>query len=126
MTINYEQWPGLGYIIVYFIVCKTTSELEHTILITLYLVGVKNIDNLHAMNEDLQCVFPLDISMVHSSLLAISVDGERLTCDGFSLDYHGGLSLSPMINNSGAAFIDSTHSGPPSSLRAMIEYVKVP
>jgi hypothetical protein len=72
--------------------------------------------------------------MVHSSLLAISADGERLTCDGFSLDetvrfesiefivdYHGGLSISPMINNSGAAFIDSTHSGPPSSLRAMIE-----
>jgi hypothetical protein len=57
MTITYEQGPGLGYIIVYFIVCKTTSELEHTILITLYLVGVKNIDNLHAMNKDLQCVF---------------------------------------------------------------------
>jgi hypothetical protein len=28
-----------------FAVHKTTSELEHVILTTLYLVGVKNIDN---------------------------------------------------------------------------------
>jgi hypothetical protein len=72
--------------------------------------------------------------MVHSSALAISADGECLTCSGFSLsktlrfeslefiaDCFGGLSLSPRRNDSGAAFMGSTHTRPPSLLRAMIE-----
>jgi hypothetical protein len=72
--------------------------------------------------------------MVPSSALIIFADGERLTCGGFSLgetvlfgslefivDCFGGLSLSPRRNDSGAAFVGSTRSGPPSLLRAMIE-----
>jgi hypothetical protein len=30
--------------------------------------------------------FPLDVTMVHSSALAVATDGERLMCSGFSLD----------------------------------------
>jgi hypothetical protein len=117
-----------------FIVRKTTSELEHAILTTLYLADAKNTDSWHTRKRDLQCAFPLDILMVHSSTLIISADGERLTCSSFSLgetvhlgsfefisDYFGGLSLSPQRNDSGAAFMGSTHSGPLSLWRAMIE-----
>jgi hypothetical protein len=56
----------------------------------------------------LQYAFPLDVPMVHSSVLTVSTDGERLTCDGFSLSeiihfgspefiaiYFNGLSLYP-------------------------------
>jgi hypothetical protein len=51
--------------------------------------------------------FPLDVLMVHSSMLIVATDGERLTCGGFSLgeivrfgslkfiaDCFGGLTLS--------------------------------
>jgi hypothetical protein len=31
-----------------FVVCKATSELEHVILTTLYLVGVENTDSWRA------------------------------------------------------------------------------
>jgi hypothetical protein len=61
--------------------------------------------------------------MVHSSTIAISTDGEYLTCSGFSLgetvhfgslefiaDYFGGLNLSPRKNNSSTGFMGSTHS----------------
>jgi hypothetical protein len=71
--------------------------------------------------------------MVPSSTLAFSVDGEHLTCGGFSLgktihlgsfefiaDYFGCLSLSPK-SDSGTAFMGLTYSRPPSSQRAMIE-----
>jgi hypothetical protein len=34
----------------YFIVHKTTSELERVILTTLYLAGVKNIDNSYVIH----------------------------------------------------------------------------
>jgi hypothetical protein len=81
----------------------------------------------------LQCTFPLDILMVPSSVLAVSTNSERLTCDDFSLgeiirfgsiefitDCFGGLSLSPWRNDSDDAFMDSTHSGVPSPLLAMI------
>jgi hypothetical protein len=72
--------------------------------------------------------------MVHSSTLIVSADSERLTCGGFSLSEivpHGSLefiadcfcdlSLSPMRNNSGAAFMGSTNNGSSSLLWAMIE-----
>jgi hypothetical protein len=72
--------------------------------------------------------------MVHSYALVISTDGEHLTCGGFSLgetihfgslefivNCFGGLSLSPMRNDSGAAFMGSMHGGPPSPLWPMIE-----
>jgi hypothetical protein len=82
----------------------------------------------------LQHAFPLEVLMVHSSALAVSVNGERLTCSGFSLsktvrlksfefitNYFNGLSLSPRRNDSGTAVMGSTHSGPLSLWWAMIE-----
>jgi hypothetical protein len=116
-----------------FIVHKTTLELERAILTTLYLDGAKNTDSWCIRKRDLQHAFPLDVSMVHSSAFAISVDGECLMCGGFSLgktihfgslefiiDYFDSLSLSSKMNDSSTAFMGSTRSGSP-SLRAMIE-----
>jgi hypothetical protein len=68
-----------------FVVHKTTSKLECTILITLYFADVENTDSLRTRKGDLQCGFPLDVLMVHSSALAVSTDGECLMCDRFSL-----------------------------------------
>jgi hypothetical protein len=92
-------------------------------LTTLYFAGAENTDSWHAMKGDLQCGFPLDVPLVHSSALTISADGERLTCGGFSLseavhsgslefiaEHFGGLSLSPMRNDLGGTFMGSTHS----------------
>jgi hypothetical protein len=106
-----------------FIVSKTTSELEHVIFATLYFASVENTDSWHARRGDLKCAFPLDILMVHSSALAVSIDNAHLSCGGFSqgeticfvslefiADCFSGLSLSPRRNDSGAAFMvqDST------------------
>jgi hypothetical protein len=81
----------------------------------------------------LQRAFPLDILMVPSSVLIVAADGECLLCGGFSLskticfwslefiaNCFGGLSVSPMGDDSDAIVMDSTHGGPPSSLRAMM------
>jgi hypothetical protein len=108
-----------------FIVHKTTSELEHTILTTLYFAGVENTDSWRAKKGDLQCGFPLDVPMVNSSALAVSTDDEHLTCGGFSFnetilfgslefiaDCFGGLSFSPRRNDSGTAFMGSARIGP--------------
>jgi hypothetical protein len=73
--------------------------------------------------------------MVPSSTLAVSTDGERLTCGGFSLgetvrlgsfefiaDYFSGLGLSSRRSDSGVAFMGSTRSGSPSPLQAIVEH----
>jgi hypothetical protein len=75
----------------------------------------------------------MDVPMVHSLTLAITIDGEHLTCGGFSLgekvhfgslefiaDCYGGLSLSPKGSDSGTVLMGTTHSRS-LSLRAMIE-----
>jgi hypothetical protein len=72
--------------------------------------------------------------MVPSSALAVTTDGEHLTCSDFSVgeivrlviiefitEYFGGLSLSPRRSNSGATFMGSTYHGSPSLWRAMIK-----
>jgi hypothetical protein len=72
--------------------------------------------------------------MIPSSMITVAVDGERLTCGGFSLDetvrlrnfefitdYFGSLSLSPRRGNACAAFMGSTRSGAPTPRWAMIE-----
>jgi hypothetical protein len=77
--------------------------------------------------------FPLDVLIVHSSMLTVIIDGECLPCDDFSLgetvcfeslefiiDCFGRLSLSPRGGESGAIFVGATRSGS-SSLRTMIE-----
>jgi hypothetical protein len=49
----------------YFIVRKTTLELECVILTTLYHAGVKNTDNWRTRKGHLQHAFSLDVPMVH-------------------------------------------------------------
>jgi hypothetical protein len=69
----------------------------------------------------LQGAFPLDVLMVPASVLAVTTDSERLSCDVFSLgkttrfkslefiaDRFGGRSLSPIGDDSGAAVMGST------------------
>jgi hypothetical protein len=95
-----------------FVVHKTTLELEHEILTTLYLVDVKNTNSWCARKGNLQHAFPLDVPMVPSFVITVAVEGECLMCGGFSLsetihlgsfefitDYIGGLSLSPGRGN---------------------------
>jgi hypothetical protein len=55
-------------------------------LTILYLVSAKNIDIWCAKKGDLQRAFPLDVPMVPSPVIAVTADGERLMCGGFSLD----------------------------------------
>jgi hypothetical protein len=117
-----------------FVVCKTTSEQEHAILTTLYLIGAKNTNSWHARKGDLQRAFPLDVLMVPSSAIVVAADGERLMCGGFSLgetvrlgnfefntDYFNGLSLSPRRGDTRATFMGSTRNGAPTPRRSMIE-----
>jgi hypothetical protein len=97
-------------------------DLNHPVL-----AGAKNIDSWHARKGDLQCAFLLDVLMVPSSAINITIDGGSLMCDGFSLgetvrlgsfefivDYFDGLSLSPRRGDSSAAFMGSTCHGTPS------------
>jgi hypothetical protein len=67
--------------------------------------------------------FPLNVSMVHSSTLVVTIDGEHLTYDGFSrgetirfrslefiTECFGSVSLSSKGNDSGAIFMGTTRS----------------
>jgi hypothetical protein len=69
---------------------------------------------------------PLNVLMVHSEMLAVATDGERLTCGDFSLgkiirfgslefitDCFGSQSLSSKGSDSGAIFIGTTNIGLP-------------
>jgi hypothetical protein len=82
----------------------------------------------------LQRATHLDVLMVPSSSVAITTDGERLACGGFSLgepvhlgnfefrtDYFGGLSLPHRRGNEGTVIMGSTHSGASTPYWAMIE-----
>jgi hypothetical protein len=66
-----------------FVVRKTISEYERVVLTTLFL-PVQKILTVGVPGRDLQCAFPLDVSMIPSS--SIAIDGECLTCSGFFLD----------------------------------------
>jgi hypothetical protein len=83
---------------------------------------------------NLQHAFPLDVLMVLSSAITIVANGERLTCNGFSLgetvhlgnfeiiaDYFGSLSFSPRRGDIDATFMGSSHSGASTLWQAMIE-----
>jgi hypothetical protein len=102
-----------------------THDLYHPVL-----VGAKNTDSWHARKGDLQRAFPLEVSMVPSSVITVTADGECLMCGGFSLsetvclrnfdfiiDYFSGLSLSPRRGDSGTTFIatDTGYRTPPRS-----------
>jgi hypothetical protein len=82
----------------------------------------------------LRRAFPLYVPMVPSSAIAVTADGERLTCGGLSLsktihlgnfefitDYFGSLRLSPMRGDAGTTFMGPPHSGASTPWRAMIE-----
>jgi hypothetical protein len=103
-------------------------DLDHPIF-----AGAKNTDSWCTRKGDLQRAFPLDVLMVPSSVLTITADSERMSCDGFSLgetirfgnlefitDYFSDLSFCPRKDGSDVVIMGSTHSGPPSLLRAMI------
>jgi hypothetical protein len=57
MAITFKEGPELGYIIMCFIVHKTTLELERVILTTLYFVSAENTDSQCSKKQDLQCAF---------------------------------------------------------------------
>jgi hypothetical protein len=103
-------------------------------LTNLYLASAKNTDSWRARKVDLQRATPLDVPMVPSSSIAITADGKRLACGGFSpnepvclrnfefiTDYLGGLSLSPRRGNEDAIIVGSTRSGASTPQRATIE-----
>jgi hypothetical protein len=106
-----------------YVVRKTTLELEHMILTTLYPIGATNTDSWCTRKGDLQRSFPLDISIVPSSVLFVAADNEHLSCDCFSLiqtirfgslkfiaECFRGLSLSPRGDGSDAIIMGSTQS----------------
>jgi hypothetical protein len=104
-----------------FVVRKTSLEIKRAILTTIYLTGIKNTDSRRSRKGDLQHTFPLDVSMVPSSVITVTADDECLTCGGFYLgkivhlgsfefitDYFSSLSLYPMRGDSSAAYMGST------------------
>jgi hypothetical protein len=81
----------------FFIVRKTTSKQEHTILTTLYLAGAKNTDSWCAGYGDLQHSSPLDVLMVPSpKVLFITSDNNPIGVD---------LALGSTIQFGGLKFI---------------------
>jgi hypothetical protein len=83
----------------YLVVHKTTSELEHAILTTLYLAGAKTTDGWCARKGDLQHAFSLDALMVTSPKLSFVANDNNPT----------GVSLA----------LGMVHSGSPSSHTAL-------
>jgi hypothetical protein len=55
------------------------------ILITIYPAGAKNTDSWRCRKADLQCVFPLNVLMVPSSVFITTTGGVRLPHDVSSL-----------------------------------------
>jgi hypothetical protein len=103
-------------------------------LTTLHLVGAKITDIYCARKGDVRYAFSLDVLMVPWSTIIVAIDGERLTCGGFSLgetvrlgnfdfnvDYFTGLSLSPRSGNSGTSFMGSPRSEASSPWQTVIE-----
>jgi hypothetical protein len=101
----------------YFIVYKTISELEHTILTTLFLPVQKTL-TIGALGRGFAVCFHLDVPMVTSLKLSLVVNGNNLTGIGltpsktihfgsleFIVDRLGRLSLSPYEGDSSAIFV---------------------
>jgi hypothetical protein len=44
---------------------RPSQNWNHMILDTMLFVGAENTKSWHARKGDLQCAFPLDVSMVH-------------------------------------------------------------
>jgi hypothetical protein len=88
----------------------------------------------HDLDHPVSCQCKKHRQLVPSSVIAIAVDGEHLTCSGFSLgetihlenfkfiaDFFGGMSFTPRRGDESAAFLGSTHSGTSTPRQAMIE-----
>jgi hypothetical protein len=106
---------------------KTTLDLELRDLVDHVICRCRKHRQLACLEGGFVACFPLDVSMDHSSTVAITTDGKHLTCGGFSLgetvhfgrpefiaDCFDSLSLSPKGRNSGTVFVGMTHSGSPS------------
>jgi hypothetical protein len=116
-----------------FVVHETTSELESRDLIDPVIYRCMKHRQLAHQKGGFVACFPLNILMVHTSMLAVITDGKCLTYGGLSLgetvcfrslkfiaDYFGSLSLSPKGNDSGTVFVGMTHGGSP-SLQTILE-----
>jgi hypothetical protein len=67
-----------------FIFHVTTLELESCELVDPIICWCRKQQQLACQEWGFVACFPLIVLMVHSSTLAITTDGERLTYDGFS------------------------------------------
>jgi hypothetical protein len=73
-----------------FVVCKTTLEMEHAILTTLYLASVKNTDKMMLMNTT--------VTMRRWQDLMCGRAGRVHKCNGLFVTSRGITSLHVQIN----------------------------
>jgi hypothetical protein len=67
------------------VIHETTLELEMHDLDHLVICWCIKYRHLACQEGGFALCFPLDVSMVHSSMLVVATYDERLTCGGFSL-----------------------------------------
>jgi hypothetical protein len=116
-----------------FVVDKTTLEQESRDLVDPVICRCRKYQQLACQEGASVAIFPLNISMVHSSKLTFIVNGNNLTDVGFTPGetiYFGSLkftancfsnlSLSPEGNDSGAVFVGMVHNKS-SSLHTILE-----
>jgi hypothetical protein len=103
---------------------------------TLLFARAENTNSWRTRYGDLQRVFPLDVLIVHLSTLAVTTDGERLTCGASSLDktvcigsmkfiadHFDNLSLSLEGSKSDVVFMGMAHNWSPSLHAILMESI---
>jgi hypothetical protein len=109
------------------IVHETTSNLESCDVVDPVICQCRKHRELAHWEGQFVARFPLNVLMVHSSTLTVTIDGEDLTYGGFSLgktirfgslefivDFFDSQGLSPKGSNLSAIFMGVTHRGSPS------------